>query len=54
VPSTARYARTALNIANGREPNVNEEIKGGKNDEEDRFRYYMRMIAEDAESFRLI
>lgn len=53
VPTTARYVRTVLNIANGDEPEVNEVLKGIK-PWENRFEYYMRLISENAESFRTL
>ena len=44
VPSTSRYLRTCVDIANGYESNFNEVL-------EDRFAYYMNRISEDAQSF---
>ena len=45
IPSTSRYIRTVVNIANDMEPNSNEIIN-------DRFAYYMKRIGEDSETFR--
>lgn len=47
VPSTTRFIRTCVNIANGFESNMNEVIP-------DRFTYYMGRISENAEQFREI
>ena len=53
VPSTARYVRTVVNIANGFEPLTNEVLTGIA-PWENRFNYYMRRISENAEIFRQI
>ena len=41
VPSTSRYLRTCVDIANGCERNFNEVLQ-------DRFTYYMDRVSEDA------
>ena len=45
IPSTSRYIRTVVDIANGFEP-ARDQVIG------DRFAYYMRRIAENSEEFR--
>jgi len=47
IPSTTRYVRTVMNIANEKETNFNEVI-------EDRFSYYMDRIYENSEAFNQI
>ena len=47
IPSTSRYVRTVVNIANGYESNSNELIP-------DRFAYYMQRIADNSEQFRTL
>ncbi len=47
VPSTTRFIRTCVNIANGFENNTNEVLS-------DRFTYYMGRINENVEQFREI
>ena len=54
VPSTARYVRTAINIANGFEYPTDEVLQGAPTLWEDRFTYYMRLVSENADSFATI
>ena len=51
IPSTSRYIRTVINIANGNERETDQVMQGEKGWEE-RFQYYMRRIGENAEEFR--
>jgi|LauGreDrversion4_2_1035121.scaffolds.fasta_scaffold25890_5 hypothetical protein len=48
VPSTARFVRTALNIANGFEYPKDDVLSSPQ---EDRFTYYMRRLAENSDKF---
>lgn len=48
VPSTARFVRSAINVANGFEYSTDEVLVPPQ---EDRFTYYMRRVAENADSF---
>ena len=51
IPSTSRYIRTVINIANGNE-RERDQVMQGEQGWEERFLYYMRRIGENAEEFR--
>ena len=53
IPSTARYVRSVLNIANGVEPLTNEVLQGIE-PWENRYEYYIRRISENSEIFRTL
>lgn len=53
VPSTARYVRSVMNIANYAEP-LAIEVLSGDLENESRFSFYMRLISENSETFRVL